>query len=494
MKQFVFFCAMIVSLSAAAFAAEDPVTHAMKLFEKRHYGEAAGLLRTQLSSLEQGKQGAGYLTLGMIYLKNAELHRELQQVTVAVSADYLKRLTFLKGKGRSRFVDLYLGEAFLEAGKPDQAAAPLEQFISSEGIEPRSTAMAKVALGLSHYLRNNKQKADELWGGVDTTDPELKSALAAAYSKAGLVEKNPVALADESLAQAKKSGKRVPTRLLKNVLAVYAKAGLTEKGLALVNSSDLKGFSYREVLSRTKVINYYDLSLLGDISTLYLQASIVALEKASADAKLKATANYYLGEAYSLSGNVEQSAKTTASFISSAQMPQQYRDKAMARQGANQYLRGRQFEALGVWDELSRKQPEDPEVLAEVLIACSGIKVDCPKPVKKAVASVETGEGRKFFTLNIALGRYYLGKKDYARAVSFMEAGRDKSNKNKIESNDPVMLVSLAEAYYRTKKFSEALEIYFEMSKQFPEVRQIQEAMQGIYSMEHKSAGDVKIF
>jgi len=247
-------------------------------------------------------------------------------------------------------------------------------------------------------------------------------------------------------------------------------------------------------LSRTKVINYYDLSLLGDISTLYLQASIVALEKASADAKLKATANYYLGEAYSLSGNVEQSAKTTASFISSAQMPQQYRDKAMARQGANQYLRGRQFEALGVWDELSRKQPEDPEVLAEVLIACSGIKVDCPKPVKKAVASVETGEGRKFFTLNIALGRYYLGKKDYARAVSFMEAGRDKSNKNKIESNDPVMLVSLAEAYYRTKKFSEALEIYFEMSKQFPEVRQIQEAMQGIYSMEHKSAGDVKIF
>ena len=107
---------------------------------------------------------------------------------------------------------------------------------------------------------------------------------------------------------------------------------------------------------------------------------------------------------------------------------------------------------------------------------------------------VEKGEGRKFFTLNIALGKLYLGKKDYARAVSYLEAGRDKSNKNKIESNDPVMLVNLAESYYRTKKFSEALEIYFEMSKQFPDVRQIQEALQGIYSMEQKSAGDVKIF
>ena len=75
-----------------------------------------------------------------------------------------------------------------------------------------------------------------------------------------------------------------------------------------------------------------------------------------------------------------------------------------------------------------------------------------------------------------------------------MEAGRDKSNKNRIEYNDPLMLVNLAQIYYRTKKFSEALEIYFEISKQFPAVRQIQVAMQGVYSMEQKSAGDAKIF
>ncbi len=92
------------------------------------------------------------------------------------------------------------------------------------------------------------------------------------------------------------------------------------------------------------------------------------------------------------------------------------------------------------------------------------------------------------------LGYAYEGKRDYAKAVAYLEAGRDKGNKNKIESNDPEMLVSLANSYYRTKKFSEALEIYFEMSKQFPEVRQIQEALQGVYAMEHKSAGDVKIF
>jgi pentatricopeptide repeat protein len=148
---------------------------------------------------------------------------------------------------------------------------------------------------------------------------------------------------------------------------------------------------------------------------------------------------------------------------------------------------------MALWDDLSRKQPEDPDVLAEILFACGRLRIDCPKTAHQGAAAVEAGEGRTFSNLNIAMGRYYLAKLDSARAVSYLEAGRDKSGKNKIESNDLAMLVGLADAYFRTKKFSEALEIYFEMSKQFPVVRQIQEAMQGVYAMEHKSAGDVKI-
>jgi len=43
------------------------------------------------------------------------------------------------------------------------------------------------------------------------------------------------------------------------------------------------------------------------------------------------------------------------------------------------------------------------------------------------------------------------------------------------------MLVNLAAAYYRGRQFSEGLEIYFEMSKHYPVVRRIQDAMQGMY-------------
>jgi tetratricopeptide (TPR) repeat protein len=484
---------VLILAAAQVSAADDAVTKAMKLYEKRHYAEAATELKAELPSLDPGKQAEAHLTLGMLYLKNAELHRDLYLKSLVLNLDYLKKLSAAQGKGRSHFADLYLGEALLESGKADMASRYLEKFAADESVEPRYKNVANVSLGLCFALQGNGEKANAVWTALDTSDPEVKAALAAAYSKAGLKEKKPVELAEETLSDLKKTGGAPSLRHITDVVTVYAAAGLADKGLELLRRTDLKSYSYRESLSRTKIINFYDTSLLGDLSSLYLQAGTAALEKSAEDNKLRDTANFYLGEAYALAGKIDLSVKATASFIASPAAPQQYRDRAKARQAANQYLKGHPFDAIGVWDELSGKQPQDPDLLAEVLLSCAWSRAACPKVAQKAAASVETGEGRRFSNLDVSLGRYYLLKKDYARATSYLEAGRDKGNKNKIESNDPVMLVSLADAYYRTKKFSEALEIFFEMSKQFPEVRQIQEALQGIYAMEHKSAGDVKI-
>ena len=490
----VFLSSIILITATQAFAADDVVTRAMKLYERRHYDEAARMVRADSASIEQGKKGSVNLALGMIYFKNAVLHRELYQAAVVASQDYLKNLSAAQGKDRSRFVDLYFGDALVESGKVGAAAIHLKKFSSSESVEPRYRAIAKVSLGLGYYQNNESSKATELWGVVDTSDLEVKAELAAAYSKAGLVDKNPSVIAEGILSEMRRSSKPLSMRMLKNFVAIYARrAGLTEKGLDLLNRSDLKAFSYREILGKSKVINFYDLSLLNDMATLCGQASVAYLEKAAADPKVKDAAEFYLGQACALFGSIEQSSKVTASFISTSQMPQQYKDRIRVWQGANLYVRNRKTDAMDVWDELVRKQPEDPDLIAEILFACSRMKVECPKVLQKAAAMVEAGETKKFSLLNMAIGKYYLARLDHAKAVSYLEAGRDKSNKNKIESNDPVMLVSLADAYYRTKKFSEALEIYFEMSKQFPEVRQIQEAMQGVYAMEHKSAGDVKI-
>ncbi|MGE5173785.1 MAG: hypothetical protein ACM3MD_08150, partial [Betaproteobacteria bacterium] len=444
-------------------------------------------------SIDQSKQGMANLALGMAYLKNAQLHRELHQAAVTASQDYLKKLAAAK-QARSRFVYFYLGDVLLETEKPGVAATYLEKFAGSAGVDPRYRAMAKACLGLSYYRNHESQKAQELWAGIDASDPEVKAELAAVYSKAGLAGKNPASMADESLAAAKRSGKPLSMRMIKNIMAVYVRTEQTEKGLDLLKRTDMKAYSYQETLGKSKVINFYDLSLLGDMATLYGKASILYLEKAVLDPKTRDAAEFYLAQAHALFGSIEKSSKVATVFVSSSQMPQPYKDRMRVWQGAGLYQKNHvTTEVVNVWDELSRKKPEDPDLLAEVLFNCSRLKIECAKIVQKSATVADAGGGKKLANLNIAIGKYYLGKLDNGRAVSYLEAGRDKSNKNKIESNDPAMLVNLADAYYRTKKYSEALEIFFEMSKQFPEVRQIQEAMQGVYAVEHKSAGDVKI-
>lgn len=495
MKRFGSFLSLIILIAAAqASAADDAVMRGMKLYERRHYVEAASVLREESGSVEQGKKGAVDLALGMVYLKNATLHRELYQAALGASQDYLKKLSAVRGKDRGRFVDLYFGQALTEAGKSHEAAIYLKRFSQGNGVDPRYRAISKVHLGIGYYQNKESKKAIDLWRGIDTSDPEVKAEIAAAFSKAGLVDKNPVPIAEGILGEMKRSGKPLSPRMVKNLVAVYARGpGLTEKGLDLLRHTDLKAFSYRETLGKSKIIHFYDLSLLNDMAILYGQASLAYLEKAAADPKVKDAAAFYLGQAYALFGSIDQSSKVIASFVATSGMSSSYKDRMKAWQGANLYGKNRPIDAAAVWDELVQKKLDDPDLVAEILFACNRIRMEYPKALHKAAAIVEAGEGKRFSMLNVAIGKYYLGRSDYAKAISYLEAGRDKSNKNKIESNDPVLLVSLAEAYYRTKKFSEALEIYFEMSKQFPEVRQIQEAIQGVYAMEHKSAGDVKI-
>jgi tetratricopeptide (TPR) repeat protein len=484
---------LAVVLAMPAAGADDPVQRAMKGYEKHHYEEAARELQATLPSLAPGKRLQAELVLGMICLRNAELHDELARTSAAISADYLKRLSAERGRSRSRYSDLYFGCALLESGKTDAALRPLERFAAS-GHDAKSTAMAKTAIGTATYLGGDKQKAQDIWNGIDRADADVKTEVAAAWSRTDAAGKNPPALCDEAItAGSRKNGRGSSIIVLKNCLGVYARAGQLDKARDLLRTADLKSYSYRESLGKSKVLSFYDIGLLDSLGAYYLQESLASLEKAAADPALTGIANYYLSEAYAVAGSTDRASKAAAVFLASPKAPAQYRSRALVRQGALQYRKGRKADAIGTWDDLVRTQKNDPALLAEVLVSCGELHVECSRVAGLAAAAAEAGQGRRFAETDIGLGRYYFSRKDYARALVHLEAGRDKGNKNKIEFNDPLMMVDLAESYYRSRKYSEALEIYFEMSKEFPQVRQVQEALQGIYSMEHRSAGDVKI-
>jgi hypothetical protein len=469
---------LVSGFTGALHAGDDPVSAAMKLYEKRRYEQAARLLE---SARDAGAQGQ--LVLGMIYSRNADLHEAFARAAAAAQLDYLDKLVKAGGEGRSRYARLYLAEALAASGKPREAARHFERVRGDSSIDPRHRAIAAIGLG-ARELRADA--ADAL---------EVKLARAAAQGRARIMDSKTLKQIAESTNPSSPSS-ALSLRARRYVIEIYLAAGAPEQALAVARAADLAAPSYVEQFKAAKgtakSIAFYDLALLADLAQLYRELARRRLEQAAADPRVKPTAEYYLAEALSGLGEHDAAAAMARSFIARSEAPAQYRERSRAQLGSISYRQGEKELAEGVWSAMAERS-SDPEVLAAVVMGCAAAGAQCGKALARAAQAAEAGDLRRNQRLNFALGAYWLRRQDPARAIAFMEAGRDKSNKNKIEANDPEMLTGLAEAYYRTKKFSEGLEIFFEMSQEFPVVRQIQEAVQGVYSMEQRAAGDVRI-
>lgn len=500
-RWFVVALAAALSVSAPVCGADDPVGAAMKLYEKRRYEQAARLLEDALARLDAARRAQAQLVLGMTYLRNADLHEALARTAATAELDYLDKLLKASSEGRSRYARLYLAEALLARGNAAEARRYFEQVRADPGIESRHRAIASVGLGSVLWEQRDAERAHGLWAGAAPDSgvrgqggaAEIALARAAAQARARAVDvKSLQRVADDA-----SRARELSPRARRYLIEIYLAAGAPDKALTVARASDLGMASYVErfklAKGTAKSINLYDLALLTDLAQLYRELARRQLEQAAADARIRPSAEYYLAEVLTGLGSSDKALAFVQAFLARPQAPEQYRERARARQALIAYRQGRRAEAESTWTAMA-EQASDPEVLADIVLGCADVQAQCGKVLARAGQVTEAGDGRRYQRLNFALGSYYLRKKDYARAIAYMEAGRDKSNKNKIEANDPEMLAGLAEAYYRTKKFSEGLEIFFEMSQEFPVVRQIQEAMQGVYSMEQHSAGDVKIF
>ena len=496
-------------VSAPACGADDPVDAAMKLYEKRRYEQAARVLEDALARLDAGRQAQAQLVLGMTYLRNADLHDALARTAAAAEVDYLDKLLKTSAEGRSRYARLYLAEALFARGDAREAGRHFEQVRADSGVESRYRAIAGIGLGSALWAQHDAERARGLWSPDSSARgqapdssirgqagaggaAEITLARAAAQGRARVVDvKSLLQVADDT-----GRARELSPRARRYLIEIYLAAGAPDKALAAARAADFGTASYVErfkaAKGTAKSIAFYDLALLTDLAQLYRELARRRLEQAAADARMKPSAEYYLAEALNGLGANDEALKFVQAFLARPQAPAQYRERARARQALIAHRQGRRAEAESAWTAMA-EQASDPEVLADIVLGCAYVQAQCAKVLARVGQVAEAGDGRRYQRLNFALGSYHLRKKDYARAIAYMEAGRDKSNKNKIEANDPEMLAGLAEAYYRTKKFSEGLEIFFEMSQEFPVVRQIQEAVQGVYSMEQRSAGDVRI-
>jgi tetratricopeptide (TPR) repeat protein len=473
-----------------ASGADDPVTAAMKLYEKRRYEQAGRLLEDARFDGERGAQAQ--LVLGMIYLRSADLHEAFARTAAAAQLDYLDKLSKTGGEGRSRYARLYLAEALLARGNAREAARHFERVRADPGVDGHYRSIAGIGLGAAFWAQGESARARKLWSEPPQDAIEIRLARAAAQGRAGVLDAKTL----QRVADDARGEKYLSPRTRRYLVEIYLAAAAPDQALAVARAADLGTASYVERFKAAegtaKTLAFYDLALLNDLAQLYRELARRRLEQAAADPRTKPTAEYYLAEALSGLGENDKAAESAQAFLARPQAPAQYRERSRARLALLTYRQGKREDAERIWTNIA-DQSSDPEVLAAVVLGCAEAQAQCTKVLARAGQAAEAGDVRRTQRLGYALGVYYLRKQDFARAIAYMEGGRDKSNKNKIEANDPEMLAALAEAYYRTKKFSEGLEIFFEMSQEFAVVRQIQEAVQGVYSMEQRSAGDVRI-
>src|SRR5437667_4650105 len=388
-----FVIALALALSAPARAADDPVGAAMKLYEKRRYEQAARMLEDALARLEAERRPQAQLVLGMIYLRNADLHEAFGRTAAAAELDYLDKLLRTRTEDRSRYARLHLAEALLARGNAAEARRHFERVRADSGIEKRFQAIASVGLGSVLWAQRDAKGARGVWASTGGA-AEIALARAAAQGGAQLVDvKSLRRVADDaSLAP------ELSPRTRRYLIEIYTAAGAPEKALAVARAADLGMASFVEtfkaVKGTAKSINLYDLALLTDLTRLYRELARRQLEQAAADARMKPSAEYYLAEVFSGLGASDEAQTYLQAFLARAQTPVQYRERARVRQALIAHRQGRRAEAESTWSAMA-EQGSDPEVLADIVLGCADTQAQCAKVLARVAEMTEAGDGRR---------------------------------------------------------------------------------------------------
>src|SRR5437867_6259063 len=388
-----FVIALALALSAPARAADDPVGAAMKLYEKRRYEQAARMLEDALARLEAERRPQAQLVLGMIYLRNADLHEAFGRTAAAAELDYLDKLLRTRTEDRSRYARLHLAEALLARGSAAEARRHFEQARADPGIEKRYQALASVGLGSVLWAQRDAKGARGVWAGTGAA-AEITLARAAAQGGVQLADaKSLRRVADDaSLAP------ELSPRARRYLIEIYTATGAPDKALAVARAADLGMASYVEsfkaVRGTAKSINLYDLALLTDLSRLYRELARRQLEQAAADARLKPSAEYYLAAVFSGLGRRDEAQTYVQAFLARPQTPAQYRERARARQALIAHRQGRRAQAESAWTAMA-EQASDPDVLAHIVLGCADVQAQCATVLARVGQVADARGGRR---------------------------------------------------------------------------------------------------
>jgi tetratricopeptide (TPR) repeat protein len=468
-------------------------------YRSGRYDPGIRALRTEIAKLPPGPSAAraeALYLVGRLELRKAELVTELGRAGRRHAADHLARLA--AGPTPLRRVGYFLGLARLESGESAAAAAAFRQAVKA--IPPTATGEDLVIRQLAEL----RLRAPRDLTAPPTADPRVAAEAGFLLATVGRDPARGLAVADAALVEAARAGGQPSASVVRATAGARLAAGRIDEALALLEGSEPHLPASTEKSGPVHQVEYYDVVVLRLLAEATARAAArdLALAAEIAEAPLLREAALFAGaRARLLVGDAKGALTALGPLAAPATLGPAGAARVKAQAGRARAALREKAGAARLWQEALAEAGNDPDALGELAEALAEAHARGEADVKLVQAllaragAVADGSPRRppqALTLGLVALAAAAGG-DPATLVAQLERARDKSAKNRLDANDPVFLARLAQAEVRARLFSEALEIYFEMAKAYPEVRQVQEALQGVYAAEQVAGGEVRI-
>jgi hypothetical protein len=469
--------ALALGLSAgpSAAAPKKGLERARELFQQNRWADTRAQLRSDWGALPPAEQSAASFLIGRSYVREAEFYRAVRRMGADVGLAYLSELSSAAVNRDVIWVRLFLGLQQLEAGKDSEAERSLMASVQAKALpaEWKELARLRAAVAL-HRL------------GRGTSSSFAGSSHEAHYWR-HVIQRQPAPA--ELPAAASRRDKLLGACL-------FFRTGRHEQAEALLAGLNPDVPDVEDTRDPKKTLRFFDPLLLVALERIAWERALVFLRPLAqaGEGPENQLAAYYAGLSLFQLGSPNAIRFLSGLDAAVVGAPLQARARLLAEATAWESGRPAPAEVASLWEAtqadpealLLWKEVERPE-LASMEPFSSKLKArlrELPEasPVRPSGAVVG-----QWGLIELGAGS------DPAEVLAVLSRFRNHSNKNRLEWNDPLLLIALSAANYRDNEYAQALETLFELSKAFPGLRALQWNLQGVYAARQQSAGDARI-
>jgi tetratricopeptide (TPR) repeat protein len=449
---------------------------AQELFRQNHWEESRGHLRSQWGSLPEKDRPTATFLIGRSYVREAEFYRASHRFGAEVGLAYLEELAAARANRGVAWIPLFKGLYEVEVGRNAEAERTLLAAASSP-LPPEWKAAARLRRALAVHRLGRVQEA-----ATALKDPAPEGRFCRLLLGSA---------AEPPSAPPKDRREKLLTAVL------LFRAGRTAEAEALLAGLSLDLADVEDKSDPRKLLRFHDPLVTSAGERICWERAVAALTPLAAGAPgaEKGLAAYYVGLSLFRLGVPDESVKFLQGANASSVGPElQASARLLLAPLAWKVRAPTGGELLALWE--GTQAPPDTVLLWDEIKRGDLAKAE-PFLTKLEARLRDLLPSSSERPPGALVGRWGLARlrrgDDPAVLLAALSEHRDKSNKNKLEWNDPLLLMALSAASYRNHEYPQALETLFELSKTFPGLRALQWNLQGIYAARQKAGGEARI-